>query len=200
MPMIEEVMEDSDDAQASVSLSQPSPSSINFADVTNSRCPPVQMVDRSAEDMVLSACFLHWFYDLLTVNSQNFGPQHFFDNATMKLCCGVEPNLLIQEKIGSADVVDCFIQLVAAERLFFYANFTPSTGFSTIREPHGALLIKNGGVVHRESIVIGPYDIYFGVLQDPSNQTWKIQRISLVIKAPVNQMVQWVICSYFLCV
>lgn len=139
--------------------------------------------------------FLTWFYEMLNnlATTEDFGPQHFFGNCIFRLRCGSTPEKSVEIAVeGGLAVANRLKEFVLHEKLAFQPNLLSRIGFQATQEPHGAILVKSNGTAHRRpgddtghTVLLGPYEQAFLVVEDPQTKTWKIQQTMLAIKAEI---------------
>ncbi|KFV39102.1 Uncharacterized protein C3orf38, partial [Tyto alba] len=131
--------------------------------------------------------FCQWFFELL--NSQHplgvkseekWGPQHFWENAKMKLCYNtLEKNT--EEYVGAEMVSLRLLSLVKEEYLLFNPNLHAS-GLKCVMSRHGLVLVAVAGTLHRDNTCLGIFEQIFGLVSCPVRaNTWKIKVVNLNI-------------------
>ncbi|XP_069735155.1 uncharacterized protein C3orf38 homolog [Phaenicophaeus curvirostris] len=131
--------------------------------------------------------FCQWFFELL--NSQHplgvkaeegWGPQHFWEDAKMKLCYNtLEKNM--EEYIGAEMVSLRLLSLVKEEYILFNPNLH-SNGLKCAMSPHGLVLVAVAGTIHGDNTCLGIFEQIFGLTSCPVRQnTWKIKVVNLKI-------------------
>ncbi|KFP24124.1 Uncharacterized protein C3orf38, partial [Colius striatus] len=131
--------------------------------------------------------FCQWFFELL--NSQHplgvkseegWGPQHFWENAKMKLCYNtLEKNM--EEYVGAEMVSLRLLSLVKEEYLQFNPNLH-ANGLKCAMSPHGLVLVAVAGTVLRDNACLGIFELIFGLISCPIRKnTWKIKVVNLQV-------------------
>lgn len=131
--------------------------------------------------------FCQWFFNLL--NSQNpllgkpqedWGPQHFFDDAVLKFSYNtLEQNV---EKYVGAELVSLrLMSLVKDECLFLNPNLNIG-GMKCTASAHGLVVVAVAGTVHRDTSCLGIFEQIFGLIRCPFREnTWKIKFVTLKV-------------------
>ncbi|XP_042298846.1 uncharacterized protein C3orf38 homolog [Sceloporus undulatus] len=131
--------------------------------------------------------FCQWFFEIL--NSQNpligqsqdeWGPQHFWDDAVLKFCYNTsEQN--IEEYLGAELVSLRLLSLVREEYLFLNPNLNAG-GLRCAVSQHGLVVVAVAGTVHRNTCCLGVFEQIFGLIRCPFREnTWKIKFVNLKI-------------------
>lgn len=124
--------------------------------------------------------FVSWFYSMWNSHNQkmntskplDFGPQHFWPDATLQVNTLTEPTVM-----GSVGTAERLLQF-AQQGFYFHANI--NEGIFTKSESHGLICIIVHGTVHKEQYCLGPFEQAFTLLQDPwDGNNWKIKSICL---------------------
>ncbi|KFQ65137.1 Uncharacterized protein C3orf38, partial [Pelecanus crispus] len=144
---------------------------------------------KSRQDYIhrLGQEFCQWFFDLL--NSQHplgvkaeegWGPQHFWEDARMKLRYNtLEKNM--EEYVGAEMVSLRLLSLVTEEYILFNPNLR-ANGLKCAMSPHGLVLVAVAGTVHRDKTCLGIFEQIFGLISCPVREnTWKIKNLNLKI-------------------
>ncbi|XP_060626607.2 uncharacterized protein C3orf38 homolog [Anolis sagrei] len=143
--------------------------------------------DNDKEYYSLAEEFCQWFFGIL--NSQNpligqsedeYGPQHFWDDAKLKFCYHTsEEN--IEEYFGAELVSLRLLSLVKEECLFLNPNLNTG-GLRCTVSPHGLIVVAVAGTVHRDTCCLGIFEQIFGLIRCPFREnTWKIKFVNLKI-------------------
>ncbi|KAF7250925.1 hypothetical protein EYD10_03363 [Varanus komodoensis] len=131
--------------------------------------------------------FCQWFFRIL--NSQNpltgqpqeeWGPQHFWDDAILKFCYNTsEQN--IEEYFGAELVSLRLLSLVKEEYLFLNPNLNAG-GLRCTVSRHGLVVVAVAGTVHRNTSCLGIFEQIFGLIRCPFREnTWRIKFMKLKI-------------------
>ena len=143
-----------------------------------------------ADDQEFATQFTAWFYTKLngvTDAPNNFGIEHFFNDATLALLVvtGAADNSV--EHFDGADlVVRRLVALVTDEQLVLNVNHSED-GVRGMSDPHGRRVCFACGTVHRGNTVLGLFEQQFGVVRDPAaGNNWKIcnTRLALSTRVP----------------
>ncbi|XP_026519791.1 uncharacterized protein C3orf38 homolog isoform X1 [Notechis scutatus] len=131
--------------------------------------------------------FCQWYFRML--NSQNpligepqqeWGPQHFWDDVTLKFCYNTsEQNM---EEYSGAELVSLrLLSLVKEEYLFLNPNLNAG-GLKCTVSRHGLVVVAIAGTVHRSTSCLGIFEQIFGLICCPlRDNTWKIKFVNLKI-------------------
>ncbi|XP_028655685.1 uncharacterized protein C3orf38 homolog [Erpetoichthys calabaricus] len=147
-----------------------------------------QEISHSIDYQSLGEQFCQWFYKLL--NSQNpllgqpaqeWGPQHFWDDAKLKFCYTIAEQKL--EEYAGAELVSLRLKaLVKDEQLFLHPNLE-RTGMKCVSSPHGLVVVAVAGTIHRNSVCLGIFEQVFGLIRAPhGNNNWKVKFVNLNIR------------------
>lgn len=149
--------------------------------------------DGLADQTALSKQFCQWFFQLW--NSQNplaglpaqdWGPQHFWNDAKLLLVSVVEIHQR-EEFLGAELVSQRLFALMAHEHLIFCPNLERE-GLKCLTSPHGLVLVAVAGTIHRKSTCLGIFEQVFGLIRDPLEENrWKIQFVHLKIKGQLDK-------------
>ncbi|XP_061163117.1 uncharacterized protein C3orf38 homolog [Saccostrea echinata] len=151
---------------------------------SSSAGPPAQS---NHELQTLGETFARWFFDALNSHNpsrgvpvQDFGPQHFLDDAELFLLkLGAVEN---REKCsGHQAVSDRFLGFVKGENLLFNPNCEHG-GIMVDTNPHGLVVVLVCGTIHRENQCLGIFEQMFGLIKDPrfdNNYKIKISKMKL---------------------
>ncbi|KAL5004122.1 hypothetical protein ScPMuIL_017578 [Solemya velum] len=179
---------DQDNLELGESSSSSSSSSLNVVCTANERESVISQPHRVAEvDLQskqlnsLAETFLKWFYPLLNSNNPNFGqptqefgPHHFFDDATLHLSYKTSESNSESFK-GSDLVSQRLLALVKEEMILFNPNISED-GVKCLSNPHGLVCIMTCGTVHRGNSCLGIFEQMFGLVRDPHfENNWKIK-------------------------
>ncbi|KAM4047944.1 uncharacterized protein C3orf38 homolog [Anomaloglossus baeobatrachus] len=135
---------------------------------------------------LLGEQFCNWFYPLL--NSQNpslgqdkgdWGPQHFWENAQLKLAYRTAEQAL-EEHNGSQMASLRLLALTREEKLIFNPNID-SRGLKCVPSPHGLVVVAVAGTIHRDNVWLGIFEQIFGLIRCPVGKNWKIKNVNLKI-------------------
>ncbi|XP_075710581.1 uncharacterized protein C3orf38 homolog [Rhinoderma darwinii] len=135
---------------------------------------------------LLGKHFCNWFYALL--NSQNpslgqskddWGPQHFWENAVLKLSYRAAEQAT-EEYNGSQVSSLRLLALTRDERLIFNPN-VDSRGLKCVPSPHGLVVVAVAGTIHRDNVWLGIFEQIFGLVRCPVGKNWKIKNVNLKI-------------------
>ncbi|XP_013908251.1 PREDICTED: uncharacterized protein C3orf38 homolog [Thamnophis sirtalis] len=131
--------------------------------------------------------FCQWYFRML--NSQNpligepqqeWGPQHFWADVTLKFCYHTsEQNM---EEYSGAELVSLrLLSLVKEEYLFLNPNLNAG-GLKCTVSPYGLVVVAVAGTVHRSTCCLGIFEQIFGLIRCPFREnTWKIKFVNLKI-------------------
>jgi len=143
-----------------------------------------------ADDQEFATQFTVWFYTKLngvTDSLNNFGSEHFFNDATLALRVISACHETSVEHFDGADlVVRRLVALVTDEQLVLNANQS-ADGVRGMSDPHGRRVVFVCGTVHRGHAVLGLFEQQFGLVRDPAAENnWKIcsTRLALSTRAP----------------
>ncbi|KAM8977811.1 uncharacterized protein C3orf38 homolog isoform 2-T2 [Pelodytes ibericus] len=159
--------------------------------VSSPKCPPVSQVKKedksdlgSLDCQLLGEHFCKWFYQLL--NAQNpllgqekgaWGPQHFWENAVLKLAYSTtEENM--EEHNGSQMASLRLLALTREEKLLFSPNLD-TKGLKCVSSPHGLVVVAVAGTIHRNNVCLGIFEQIFGLIRCPVGKNWKIRFVNL---------------------
>lgn len=125
--------------------------------------------------------FAKWFFEMLNSfnpavpgSPKEFGPQHFWDDAKLKVNV-VNPSPSQEEYIGPQMVADRLISLTKEEQLLFNPNIS-TEGVFVKSSRHGLVMIIVCGTIHRGNDCLGVFQQIFGIIKDPRyNDIWKIK-------------------------
>lgn len=135
----------------------------------------------------LGETFARWFFDALNSHNpsrgvpvQDFGPQHFLDDAELHLLKlgAIEDR---ERCSGHQAVSDRFLAFVKGEHLLFSPNCEHG-GIMVDTNPHGLVVVLVCGTIHRENQCLGIFDQMFGLIKDPrfdNNYKIKISKMKL---------------------
>ncbi|CAN2387666.1 apoptotic process [Pristimantis euphronides] len=135
---------------------------------------------------LLGEQFCGWFYSLL--NSQNpsfgqekgnWGPQHFWENAALKLAYRATEQA-VEEHDGAQMASLRLLALTRDERLLFNPSMD-SRGLKCVRSPHGLVVVAVAGTIHRDNVYLGIFEEIFGLVRCPVGKNWKIKNVDLKI-------------------
>ncbi|XP_077472637.1 uncharacterized protein C3orf38 homolog [Stigmatopora argus] len=144
--------------------------------------------DYDCETLILGQQFCSWFFQLL--NSQNpllgqqpqdWGPQHFWTDAKLRLFSSAGSEQM--EEFAGAELVSCrLLALTKEERLHFSPNLE-ANGLKALTSPHGLVLVAVAGTIHRDSACLGIFEQIFGLIRSPmDNNCWKIKFVKMIIR------------------
>jgi len=143
-----------------------------------------------ADDQDFATQFAVWFYSKLngvTDAPNNFGIEHFFNDATMALLVVTAGHENSVEHFDGADlVVRRLVALIADEQIVLNANQSED-GVRGMSDPHGRRVVFVCGTVHRGNMVLGLFEQQFALVRDPTAENnWKIcsMRLALSTRAP----------------
>lgn len=164
------------------------PKSEILSSVTSCANPPF---DNSINGQQLAEYFIPWFYKILNSfntlsdnSSQEWGPQHFWEDAKGSVLL-VSDEQVFDECQGAMAVSAKLQELVCKEKILFNANITGARGQI---DAYGFVKISVGGTVHRFSNCLGIFEQSFGLIRDPQMQNnWKIKFTELKLKAQQQQ-------------
>ncbi|XP_041127670.1 uncharacterized protein C3orf38-like [Polyodon spathula] len=142
---------------------------------------------KSCDYQVLGEEFCKWFYRIL--NSQNpslelvpqeWGPQHFWEDAKLKFCYSTSEQQ--SEEYQGAELVSLrLLALVRDELLFFNPNLD-ANGLKCVSSPHGLVMVAVAGTIHRNTACLGIFEQVFGLIRAAiGNSSWKIKSVNLNI-------------------
>ncbi|XP_077150201.1 uncharacterized protein C3orf38 homolog [Ranitomeya variabilis] len=149
--------------------------------VEKEECEP-----QTLDCQMLGEQFCSWFYPML--NSQNpslgqdkgdWGPQHFWENAELKLAYRTAEQAL-EEHNGSQMASLRLLALTREERLVFNPNID-SRGLKCVPSPHGLVVVAVAGTIHRDHVWLGIFEQIFGLIRCPVGKNWKIKNVNLRI-------------------
>uniref|UniRef100_A0A3B3SK87 Chromosome 3 open reading frame 38 n=1 Tax=Paramormyrops kingsleyae TaxID=1676925 RepID=A0A3B3SK87_9TELE len=138
--------------------------------------------------LTLGKAFCQWFFQAL--NSQNpakdqppepWGPQHFWENACLKLQSTMQAEQL--DEFQGAELVSLrLLAMAREERLLFNPNLEPH-GLKCVASPHGLVVVAVAGTIHKECFFMGIFEQVFGLIRSPfDNKNWKIKSLHLKIR------------------
>ncbi|XP_023683379.2 uncharacterized protein C3orf38 homolog [Paramormyrops kingsleyae] len=138
--------------------------------------------------LTLGKAFCQWFFQAL--NSQNpakdqppepWGPQHFWENACLKLQSTMQAEQL--DEFQGAELVSLrLLAMAREERLLFNPNLEPH-GLKCVASPHGLVVVAVAGTIHKEWVCMGIFEQVFGLIRSPfDNKNWKIKSLHLKIR------------------
>lgn len=143
--------------------------------------------DPGFDPLLLGHQFCQWFFGVL--NSQNpilgqqpqeWGPQHFWPDAKLRLLARVCDEQM--EEFSGADLVSLrLLALTRDERLLLNPNLEPH-GLRALSSPHGLVLVAVAGTIHRDTSCLGIYEQIFGLIKSPMDDNWKIKFSNLKIR------------------
>ncbi|XP_075053160.1 uncharacterized protein C3orf38-like isoform X2 [Mixophyes fleayi] len=142
----------------------------------------------SLDCKLLGEQFCKWFYSLL--NSQNpslgqekgeWGPQHFWENAILKLAYKAAEQAA-EEHNGSQMTSLRLLALTREEKLIFNPNLDLK-GLKCVTSSHGLVVVAVAGTIHRNNVCLGIFEQIFGLIRCPIGKNWKIQRVDLKVLA-----------------
>ncbi|XP_076018143.1 uncharacterized protein C3orf38 homolog [Genypterus blacodes] len=141
------------------------------------------------DPLALGQQFCRWFFQLLNshnptlaVEPQDWGPQHFWPDAKLRLVsCATGQQT--EEFLGAELVSLRLLALTKEERLLLSPNLDPR-GLRALASPHGPVLVGVAGTIHRDDACLGIYEAIFGLIRSPVDNTWKIKFVNLKIKRP----------------
>ncbi|CAJ0938592.1 unnamed protein product [Ranitomeya imitator] len=149
--------------------------------VEKEECEP-----QTLDCQMLGEQFCSWFYPML--NSQNpslgqdkgdWGPQHFWENAELKLAYRTAEQAS-EEHNGSQMASLRLLALTREERLIFNPNID-SRGLKCVPSPHGLVVVAVAGTIHRDNVWLGIFEQIFGLIRCPVGKNWKIKNVNLRI-------------------
>ncbi|XP_022111036.1 uncharacterized protein C3orf38 homolog [Acanthaster planci] len=143
---------------------------------------------------VLAEQFTSWFYSQLNSLSQviasnspsDWGSHHFWEDCKLNL------RLIISEVrdesfYGAECVAQRFRNFVCEEGLIFNPNLSPE-GTRGFVDPHGLVMVRVCGTVHRYNDCLGLFEQQFGLIRDPLKENnWKIKFIDMSMKQTAVQ-------------
>ncbi|KAJ7320388.1 hypothetical protein JRQ81_019899 [Phrynocephalus forsythii] len=125
--------------------------------------------------------FCQWFFGML--NSQNpqfgqpleeWGPQHFWDDANLKFCYNVSKQNV--EEYAGADLVSHRLLSLAKDEYLFLNPNLDAGGLKCTISHHGLVVVAVAGTVHRNTCCLGVFEQIFGLIRCPFREnTWKIK-------------------------
>ncbi|XP_033634180.1 uncharacterized protein C3orf38 homolog [Asterias rubens] len=135
----------------------------------------------------LAQQFTTWFYRQLNSSAQGsmppseWGPQHFWEGSRLRLI--VTSSERRTEVLEGAELVANRLKsFVSDEGLMFNPNISPS-GTSGSDDPHGLVVVRVCGTIHRHDTCLGVFEQQFGLIRDPLKQnTWKIKFTDMNLK------------------
>ncbi|KAM9802057.1 uncharacterized protein C3orf38 homolog isoform X1 [Syngnathus typhle] len=144
--------------------------------------------DGDCDTWILGQQFCIWFFQLL--NSQNpslghqaqdWGPQHFWQDAKLRLVASAG-NDHLEEFVGADLVSSRLLALTKEERLYFSPNLEPR-GLKALSSPHGLVVVAVAGTIHRDTVCLGMFEEVVGLIRAPlDNSNWKIKFINMKIR------------------
>ncbi|CAG0895761.1 unnamed protein product [Darwinula stevensoni] len=153
-----------------------------------------------------ASAFAQWYYDLLngtvarklsvlaeqkspltlTLHPlEEFGKQHFFDDASMRLrVFDQSDNLVHQEECyGCEQVSACLLNAVVSHNLLMNPNMSPG-GIGGAQSPHGLIKVMCCGTLQTSGRVCGIFEQIFGLVRDIlAGNSWKIKSTELTMKS-----------------
>eukprot|EP00095_Tigriopus_kingsejongensis_P004791 maker-scaffold77_size404793-snap-gene-3.35 protein:Tk04791 transcript:maker-scaffold77_size404793-snap-gene-3.35-mRNA-1 annotation:"c3orf38 homolog" len=157
----------------------------------------------------LANTFVKWFYDSLNQSLANpsqssFQPDHFFPDASAKICLNQASSAYSPAAPGTAGITPEVLQVsndgIGVCRAFldvsqrFGLTYNPnlcSEGVRGMMDPHGLVIVSVCGTLHRESTCCGTFHHQFGLVRDISfGNNWKIKfsHALLTAKAAVHEL------------
>jgi hypothetical protein len=174
----------------------------------------------SQEAQAMADTFVKWYYELLNAHSSDFRPDHFFPDASAKICLQSnnrsQPPELIQVQNSGKEVRQRFFayeicysnpilqvysalcEIVLKYKLTYNPNLCRD-GVSGSIDPHGLVIINACGTLHNASTCCGTFQQQFGLVRDPGEgNNWKIKftNASLVSKPGKPQAKHRHLCDY----
>lgn len=120
--------------------------------------------------------FVSWFFDMLNslnpvfhLKPQNFGPQHFWENAELHLHMVLSTASNSEDICGSMNVCERLASFTQNDRLLFNPNLN-SDGVMVKSDPHGLKLIMVCGSLHKDNNCVGVFQQSFGLVCDPRSR------------------------------
>ncbi|XP_005094524.1 uncharacterized protein C3orf38 homolog [Aplysia californica] len=126
--------------------------------------------------------FVTWFYNMLNslnpsfhLVPQDFGPQHFWDNAELHLHMARFATSQTEDHAGCESVAKRLAAFTNTDMLLFHPNLS-GDGVQIKSDPHGLKLILACGSLHRSNSCIGIFVQSFGIVKDPRlPDAWKVK-------------------------
>jgi hypothetical protein len=145
----------------------------------------------SQQAQEMADTFVKWYYELInTKSSSDFRPDHFFPDASAKICLQSadqsEPPEFIQVQNSGHEVCSALYEIAAKYRLTYNPNLCRD-GVSGAIDPHGLVVVNACGTLHNATSCCGTFQQQFGLVRDPhEGNNWKIKftNASLVSKTP----------------
>ncbi|KAK9537448.1 hypothetical protein VZT92_005064 [Zoarces viviparus] len=140
------------------------------------------------DPLVLGQQFCQWFFQLLNSHNpslgqppQDWGPQHFWPDVTLRLLSKVGSEQM-EDFLGAELVSLRLLALTRDERLLLSPNLQPH-GLRTLASPHGMVLVAVAGTIHRDKACLGIFEQIFGLISSPlEKNSWKIKFVNLKIR------------------
>ena len=169
----------------------PSPSSTNVAHQSASSIYHNESIENT-HLQELGEAFVRWFYDQLNLQnpmtggqSGEFGPQHFWDNCSLKLVCRT-PELTEEIFDGSHLVANRLRALMQEELLVLNPNVCRD-GVRVASQAHGLLAVQVCGTVSQYNKLIGVFQQLFGLARaSAGHDTWKVKFSELHLSSSGN--------------
>ncbi|XP_038067121.1 uncharacterized protein C3orf38 homolog isoform X2 [Patiria miniata] len=150
-------------------------------DLTSERKP------RNAQ--VLAEQFAAWFFNQLNMLGRAmasdtpsvWGPHHFWEDCKLRLCITTSEQR-DERFFGAECVSQRFQSFVRDEGLIFNPNISHE-GTQGLDDPHGLVMVRVCGTVHRFNECLGLFEQQFGLIRDPLKENnWKIKFIEMKMK------------------
>ena len=137
----------------------------------NINCSPPE--NPQTNDQASAIKFVSWFFDMLNslnplfhLKPQNFGPQHFWDNAQLHISMMLAASSYTEDFSGSVSVCERLAAFTGKDGLLFNPNLN-NEGVMVKTDPHGLKLIMVCGSVHKNNSCVGVFQQSFGLVWDP---------------------------------
>ncbi|XP_058885391.1 uncharacterized protein C3orf38 homolog isoform X1 [Acipenser ruthenus] len=142
---------------------------------------------KGCDYQVLGEEFCKWFYRIL--NSQNpslglvpqeWGPQHFWEDAKLKFCYSTSEQQF--EEYQGAELVSLRLLALVRDELLFLNPNLDANGLKCVSSPHGLVVVAVAGTIHRNTACLGIFEQVFGLIRAAiGNSSWKIKFVNLNI-------------------
>ena len=149
----------------------------------NNSCeaPDVAASSKSQEHQS-AVSFTRWFFSLLNSHNPNmglskndFGPQHFWRNAQMRLEMITQGKHVSETFEGAEAVAGKLLSFPVSDRLLFSPSDSVD-GLKITTDAFGRKVILVCGLVHKDGICVGYFCQTFGLIGDPAmNNTYKVR-------------------------
>ncbi|CAG5134521.1 unnamed protein product [Candidula unifasciata] len=135
-----------------------------------------------SSDQSDAEAFVKWFYEMLNsyhpaINKpgEQFGPQHFWDNAHLYLLMIPSAENKEENILGGDKVAERLLSLTKYSHILFNPNVS-SQGVALRSTSHGPKVILVCGTLHNSSECVGIFQQSFALVSDPLHPgKWKVK-------------------------